>query len=489
MGSSLRRRSALGLAAVAASAAMTGMVRAQNLVSDPSFETSGPAGSFAAGGWTVTTNPNLSGPALRTPGTAGWPVHTGSWAAAYGDPLTAFGQTIEDTLSQSIATVPGTAYTVSFWLDNFGDKPGSTPSGQGFAANFAGGSITTNAVLTAYTQYSFTGTATATATTLNLAGFDYVNAGYYMLDDVSVTPQVTPAGPSTWVNTGSGDWNVATNWTPGIPNGIGAEADFLGAITTTSLVTTSQAETLGTVRFNNSNIYALNGTGSLTLQTSTGSALIDVQAGSHIIGLPLTLASNATFQTDGPATRLILSGPVTLAPGVKVAAAGAGTVTYTSSVTLGSAAAISFATPTAVTALTLGAAATATVSPTTGTRTYLQTSSLSLAATATLDVADNDLVVHGGSLAAVTAAVAAGYAGGLVDRPRHHQLDRRRRRQAPDRRRRRSSRPRRRRSTASRSPRPTSWSSTPTTATPTSTASSTGPTTPGSTPASSATGR
>src|ERR1700722_1997913 len=49
-----------------------------------------------------------------------------------------------------------------------------------------------------------------------------------------------PPPPPAWTLNGSGDWNNVSNWTStAVPNGVGAEADFLGAITNNETVYTN----------------------------------------------------------------------------------------------------------------------------------------------------------------------------------------------------------------------------------------------------------
>ena len=83
---------------------------------------------------------------------------------------------------------------------------------------------------------------------------------------------------------------------------MGAEADFFGAITSNHTVYTDAPVTVGTINFNNANTYQIAGTGSLTLQTSTGNAQVIVQQGTQELDLPVTLASNTTFNVAGGAT-------------------------------------------------------------------------------------------------------------------------------------------------------------------------------------------
>jgi len=230
-----------------------------------------------------------------------------------------------------------------------------------------------------------------------------------------------PQGQSFWVTNGSGDYNNLSNWANGIPNGIGNEAEFLGAITSNQVVYTTTPITLGSIVFNNSNAsYALTGAvgTSLTLQAATGSALVDVQAGTHEINLPLTLASNTTFQTDVSSANLIIANPMTINSGISLTTTGSGTVTYDSTITLLSGATMSIASSTYAHSLTINATAAVSLAPTTSSKTVLQVDSLSLAGspgawTGKLDLANNDMIVHSGSNGeSVGATVASEVASG-----------------------------------------------------------------------------
>jgi glucosylceramidase len=136
-----------------------------------------------------------------------------------------------------------------------------------------------------------------------------------------------------WSLNASGNWLTDTNWTAGSPNGIDAEANFTGAITSPRTVYTNSPITVGTLRFNNASTYVIGGTSSLTLQTSDGNALVDVLGGTHKINLPLTIASNMTLSVAGGA-KLLISDPVTINAGVNVTQAGSGAVTYQSTITV-----------------------------------------------------------------------------------------------------------------------------------------------------------
>ncbi len=233
---------------------------------------------------------------------------------------------------------------------------------------------------------------------------------------------VTAPLASTWASSNSGDYNQRNNWSTGTPpNAIDAEADFLGAITTNQVVYTTTPITLGKIVFDNSAAsYALTGAvgANLTLQTSSGSAVVDVQAGTQEINLPLTLASNTTFQTDVPSANLIIANPMTINSGISLTTTGSGTVTYNSTITLLSGATMSIASSTYAHSLTINATAAASLAPTSSSKILLQVDSLSLAGssgawTGKLDLGNNDMIVHSGNLASLTSQISQGYNGGL----------------------------------------------------------------------------
>ena len=228
------------------------------------------------------------------------------------------------------------------------------------------------------------------------------------LASITLNGSVVTAPPvllSTWTSSSSGDYSARANWSSGSPNFIGAEADFLGAITSNQVVYTTTPITLGKIVFNNSAAsYALTGAvgANLTLQASSGSAVVDVEAGTHEINLPLTLASNTTFQTDVSSAKLIISDPMTINSGISLTTTGSGTVIYDSTVTLLSGATMSIASSTYAHSLTINATAAASLAPTTSSKTVLQVDSLSLANssgawTGKLDLANNDMIIHSGS--------------------------------------------------------------------------------------------
>ena len=135
-----------------------------------------------------------------------------------------------------------------------------------------------------------------------------------------------------WNVIGSGDWNSTLNWSSGtIPNGIDATAKLSGLPTSPTTVFTNSGITLGTLQFNNANLYVLTGAGSLTMDVSTGSALIDVEQGNQKINLPLTLNKNTNVNVVDGAS-LQIADPLTLAGGTTMSKNGNGTLTVLSTI-------------------------------------------------------------------------------------------------------------------------------------------------------------
>jgi hypothetical protein len=146
---------------------------AAELVQNGGFET----GNFS--NWTVT---NASSGSLIAVNNID--PHTGTYAASFGAV-----SGLNDTISQTLATVAGQSYSISFWLEH----PTRVAS-NGFHVIWDG-TIQLLALVNSdrflYTQYTFTETASTSSTALRFGGFE--TPAYFYLDDVSVTgPQSVP---------------------------------------------------------------------------------------------------------------------------------------------------------------------------------------------------------------------------------------------------------------------------------------------------------
>jgi|SRR5579871_5826743 len=158
----------VGLAAAFATGAF-----AQNLVNNPGFET----GDLT--GWTVNHAGGFSGV-----GTSPGSPHSGSYSLYLG--ATSSGDA--EDISQSITTVTGAQYLVSFWAyDEYGANDPAAGLNVTFGGNSVFGGIPNPST---YAQYSGTFTATGTSTTLDVNGWE--TSAYINVDDISVTRVQTP---------------------------------------------------------------------------------------------------------------------------------------------------------------------------------------------------------------------------------------------------------------------------------------------------------
>jgi hypothetical protein len=161
-----------------------------NLLSNCGFET----GDFTS--WTLTGNDvpgelnNLYGVEGVDP-LDGIGPHSGSYQAYVGDLATN-----ALTLSQTVATSAGHAYSITFDLAQ--DTVATALYPNKISVLFDGVSLfsQTNIGMEGYTQYTFSGSAIASTTTLSITLGN--SLGEFLLDDASVTIAPLPE-PSTWL--------------------------------------------------------------------------------------------------------------------------------------------------------------------------------------------------------------------------------------------------------------------------------------------------
>jgi hypothetical protein len=113
--------------------------------------------------------------------------------------------------------------------------------------------------------------------------------------------------PNIWNVDADGNWSSDGNWSPAAPVAAGKVASFDAVIMAPRTVTLDVPETVGQLKFNNTNKYTIAGTSPLTLDSTSGGVGITVSNGSHDITAPLTFAQNANITISAPASVLTIT--------------------------------------------------------------------------------------------------------------------------------------------------------------------------------------
>ena len=99
--------------------------------------------------------------------------------------------------------------------------------------------------------------------------------------------------PNQWDVAGGGSWNATGNWSDATaPNGVDAVAWVLNETGSAAAITLDSPVTVGALYLDNTAGYNIAGPSSLTMEVSSGRALVSGMDGSHTLSAPLVLASD-----------------------------------------------------------------------------------------------------------------------------------------------------------------------------------------------------
>ena len=150
------------------------------------------------------------------------------------------------------------------------------------------------------------------------------NPVLFVVDFISNVLDVFQVEP-TWKGTSGGTWDTAANWQIGlVANGATQNARF-GQSASAQTVTLNSARTTKLLKLDSTNAYAINGTGTLTLDAPAGAASnVSVTQGNHSIGVAITVAKDVNFRIAASSS-LTVSSQVA-ADGRGITKLGAGTL-------------------------------------------------------------------------------------------------------------------------------------------------------------------
>lgn len=196
-------------------------------------------------------------------------------------------------------------------------------------ANFGGG-----VAAGTYHLFDYNGTALSSITNLQLGSTP--GGGYtYSLSNNTTNSSVdllVSLSNVQWANDIDGNWNLTSNWTSGVvPNSVGAQANFFGAIQVARTATVDGAFTIGTMTFNSANAYTIasdNVAGHGLTFNNGGAASISVLSGAHTISAPVSLTDNLEITAASGAALTINSAIGQTTSGRTATIDGAGTVTF-----------------------------------------------------------------------------------------------------------------------------------------------------------------
>jgi autotransporter-associated beta strand protein len=242
----------------------------------------------------------------------------------------------------TLSSNPASYFQVGFFLDsnnaafqsNLIGAAGPGPIEPDDIITGSPGAINNGSYYTGYIPYNISGKYTAAPYSflqfgiLINAGPDYANVGNITLDDIEALPSAPPA-PTTWIASSGGNWGDSTNWSAGVPDSIGATADFGPAIAGPSTITLGSTRTVGNINFNNVETYTISAPGNAQLILDNGftdSASITDAQGTHVFNVPLDLQQPLQVSVNQRGDGIIFDGPLSGGGGLTIIGSGAVTL-------------------------------------------------------------------------------------------------------------------------------------------------------------------
>jgi T5SS/PEP-CTERM-associated repeat protein len=299
------------------------------------FPNSGFGFDSTAGVLATTSGVNDIFGTVRIQGAASRIVVAGRSTAVFHDPVTNSGGTIEVFPGSTPVFLQGLTTTASPVLAMHVTDPAQEPN----VVEVAGGAQLAGSLqITLAGGYSprvgdrfpvlqadrITG-AFDSATIPNPAGGTQFHPVYTATD---VTVLVAGAGDKTWGVDASGSASSGRNWLGGVaPGDVDDKVAFTTIITADRNVGIDAPLTAASLYFDDDNGYVIQGPETITLDVSRGNARIDVKnlhgTGAHAISAPLLLNDDTTIDV-APGASLSITGQMNAAPGVALTKSGAG---------------------------------------------------------------------------------------------------------------------------------------------------------------------
>lgn len=113
-------------------------------------------------------------------------------------------------------------------------------------------------------------------------------------------------GPAWNVDMG-GNWSLASNWDPRVPDATDDRAIFGNVITAPRTVTVDRPVTVGRLDFASAHAYTITGASAITLNADLGNSMVQVRQGAHTISAPVSLTDDTVFTVIGADSKLTIT--------------------------------------------------------------------------------------------------------------------------------------------------------------------------------------